>query len=148
MSAFPPAKSIPRIRNRRFGLSPRMRFIYPAVLCALAAIVAFLSAAAPVVQAQSSAEILRVLERLRNTTRVLYVAAHPDDENTHLLAYLAHGLPLDLAYLSMTRGEGGQNLIGSQLGDALGAIRTHQLLQARRLYRARPLSAPAPDATA
>ena len=145
MSAFPPAKSIPRIRNRRFGLSPRMRFVYPAVLCALGAIVAFLSAAAPVVQAQSSAEVLRELERLRNTTRVLYVAAHPDDENTHLLAYLAHGLALDVAYLSMTRGEGGQNLIGSQLGDALGAIRTHELLEARRIDGARQFFSHAAD---
>src|SRR5690625_7629991 len=90
MSAFPPAKSIPRIRNRRFGLSPRMRFIYPAVLCALAAIVAFLSAAAPVVQAQSSAEILRELERLRNTTRVVYVAGQ-DRESGGEGRTVAHG---------------------------------------------------------
>src|SRR5690625_8049024 len=95
MSAFPPAKSIPRIRNRRFGLSPRMRFIYPAGLCALAAIVAFLSAAAPVVQAQASAEGLRELERLRNTTRALHGGAPPDDADTRRLAHHGHGLAAD-----------------------------------------------------
>ena len=86
---------------------------------------------------QTSAEILKELERFRNTARVLYVAAHPDDENTHLLAYLSHGRAFDVAYMSMTRGEGGQNLIGDQLGEALGAIRTYELLEARRIDGAR-----------
>ncbi|HVS15649.1 MAG TPA: PIG-L family deacetylase [Thermoanaerobaculia bacterium] len=62
---------------------------------------------------------------------MLYVAAHPDDENTALLAALAQGRLARTAYLSITRGDGGQNLIGTELGDELGVIRTQELLQAR-----------------
>jgi LmbE family N-acetylglucosaminyl deacetylase len=61
------------------------------------------------------------------------IAAHPDDENTALLAYFSRGRKLRTAYLSLTRGEGGQNLIGSEQGDALGVIRTQELLAARRI---------------
>ncbi len=64
---------------------------------------------------------------------VLYVAAHPDDENTRLLAYLANQKLYRTAYLSMTRGDGGQNLIGDEQGSALGLIRTQELLAARRI---------------
>jgi len=61
------------------------------------------------------------------------IAAHPDDENTALLAYLARGRKLRTGYLSLTRGEGGQNLIGSEQGDELGILRTEELLAARRI---------------
>ena len=61
------------------------------------------------------------------------IAAHPDDENTALLAYLARGRKVRTGYLSLTRGEGGQNLIGPEQGDALGVIRTQELLAARRI---------------
>ena len=64
---------------------------------------------------------------------VLYVAAHPDDENTRLLAFLANGKLYRTGYLSMTRGDGGQNLIGDEQGSALGLIRTQELLAARRI---------------
>ena len=67
------------------------------------------------------------------TSRVLMIAAHPDDEDTQLIAYLARGKRVETAYLSLTRGDGGQNLIGNELGEALGAIRTEELLAARRL---------------
>ena len=73
------------------------------------------------------------LEKLNVTSSVLMVAAHPDDENTALLAYFARGRKLRTGYLSLTRGEGGQNLIGPQQGDALGVIRTQELLAARRI---------------
>ncbi|MFW6078069.1 MAG: PIG-L family deacetylase, partial [Gemmatimonadota bacterium] len=73
------------------------------------------------------------LRRLGRTPRVLMIGAHPDDENTSLLASLALGRGADVAYLSLTRGEGGQNLIGSELKDALGLIRSEELLAARRL---------------
>jgi LmbE family N-acetylglucosaminyl deacetylase len=63
----------------------------------------------------------------------LMIAAHPDDENTALLAYLARGRKVRTGYLSLTRGEGGQNLIGPEQGDALGVIRTQELLAARRI---------------
>src|ERR1019366_4649949 len=67
------------------------------------------------------------------TSRVMMIAAHPDDEDTQLIAYLARGRRVETAYLSLTRGDGGQNLIGNELGEALGAIRTEELLAARRL---------------
>jgi LmbE family N-acetylglucosaminyl deacetylase len=80
-----------------------------------------------------AAEIQLALRRLGVVGSVLYVAAHPDDENTNLLAYLSKHKLLRTAYLSLTRGDGGQNLIGSEQGPDLGAIRTQELLAARRL---------------
>ncbi len=74
-----------------------------------------------------------MLDKLNVTGSVLMIAAHPDDENTALLAYFARGRKMRTGYLSLTRGEGGQNLIGSQQGDALGVIRTQELLAARRI---------------
>ncbi len=67
------------------------------------------------------------------TTRVLLIGAHPDDEDTQLLTWLARGRQVETAYLSLTRGDGGQNLIGNELGPLLGMIRTEELLAARRL---------------
>ena len=80
-----------------------------------------------------SAQIRLALEKLNVLGRVLYVAAHPDDENTRLIAYWANGALYDAAYLSLTRGDGGQNLIGPELRDQLGVIRTQELLAARRI---------------
>src|SRR5216110_1591677 len=65
--------------------------------------------------------------------RVLWIAAHPDDEDTNLIAWLARGRNVNTAYMSLTRGDGGQNLIGNELGEALGVIRTEELLAARRV---------------
>lgn len=73
------------------------------------------------------------LEGLHSTGSVLMIAAHPDDENTALLAWLARGRKVRTGYLSITRGEGGQNLIGSEQGALLGLIRTQELLAARRI---------------
>jgi len=72
------------------------------------------------------------IKKLNVVGSVLYIAAHPDDENTRLIAYLANEALVQTAYLSLTRGDGGQNLIGSELNEALGVIRTQELLQARR----------------
>src|SRR5687768_14412195 len=69
--------------------------------------------------------------------RVLMIGAHPDDEDTELLTILVRGIGAEAAYLSLNRGEGGQNLIGPELGEALGLIRTEELLAARRLDGAR-----------
>ena len=84
----------------------------------------------------NSAEIEAMLDRLPSTASVLYVAAHPDDENTALLSYLVSERGFRTGYLSMTRGDGGQNLIGEEKGDYLGLIRTQELLAARRIDRA------------
>lgn len=73
------------------------------------------------------------LERLGVVGTVLYVAAHPDDENTRLLAWLANQRGLRAVYLSLTRGDGGQNLVGAELGPLLGLIRTHELMAARAI---------------
>ena len=80
-----------------------------------------------------SAEILHELEKFKNLGSVLYIAAHPDDENTELLTYLARGRNYRTAYLSVTRGDGGQNVLGADLGEKLGVARTQELLAARRL---------------
>src|SRR3954471_14720219 len=80
-----------------------------------------------------AADIAIRLEKLNVVGSVLMIAAHPDDENTSLLAYFARGRKLRTAYLSATRGEGGQNLLGSEQGDLLGLIRTQELLAARRI---------------
>jgi LmbE family N-acetylglucosaminyl deacetylase len=80
--------------------------------------------------------ILQALHNFRQLGSVLYVAAHPDDEDTQLIAWLARGRGARTAYLSLTRGDGGQNLIGAELGEALGVLRTQELLAARRIDRA------------
>lgn len=81
----------------------------------------------------SSSEILLGLKKLNVLGSVLYMAAHPDDENTRLIAYMANGRLLETGYLSCTRGDGGQNLIGPELREQLGVIRTQELLAARRI---------------
>lgn len=80
----------------------------------------------------SASEIKLGLEKLNTTGSVLYIAAHPDDENTRLLAYLSKELKVRTGYLSLTRGDGGQNLIGKEQAELLGLIRTQELLAARR----------------
>lgn len=80
-----------------------------------------------------TAETRYAVDRLAHVARVLMIAAHPDDENTALLAYLARGRNVRTGYLSLTRGEGGQNLIGSEQGPLLGVIRTQELLEARSI---------------
>jgi len=67
------------------------------------------------------------------TTRVLVIGAHPDDEDTFLIAWLSRGHGVETAYLSLTRGDGGQNLIGNELGEPLGVVRTEELIAARRV---------------
>lgn len=80
---------------------------------------------------QNSAEIYHAIQKLNFLGSVLYIAAHPDDENTRLIAHLANNLHARTAYLSLTRGDGGQNLIGPELRAELGVIRTNELLAAR-----------------
>lgn len=80
-----------------------------------------------------SEKIFKQIKTLKNLPKVLYLAAHPDDENTGLLSWLVNHEHINTAYLSLTRGDGGQNLIGSEQGAALGLIRTHELLEARKV---------------
>jgi len=85
----------------------------------------------------NASEIQLALQKLNVLGRVLYVAAHPDDENTNLMALWANGSLYDAGYLSVTRGDGGQNLIGPELRERLGVIRTEELLAARRVDHAK-----------
>ena len=81
----------------------------------------------------NSSEIKIALKKLNTLGTILYIAAHPDDENTAFLGYFNNAEHLRTGYLSLTRGDGGQNLIGDEQGDLLGVIRTQELLQARSI---------------
>lgn len=96
-------------------------------------VLVFFCLGSALLKAQSipSSTIYHQLLQLKETKRVLYVAAHPDDENTRMIAYLVNGEHSQVAYLSLTRGDGGQNLIGKELGIELGQIRTQELIKAR-----------------
>jgi LmbE family N-acetylglucosaminyl deacetylase len=96
----------------------------------------FLSA--QIIQAQkpqklNSGEIFNQIQKLNFLGSVLYIAAHPDDENTQLISYLSNNTKARTGYLSLTRGDGGQNQIGPQLRDLLGVIRTQELIEARKI---------------
>ena len=82
---------------------------------------------------QEGAQIFKQLKKLNTLASVLYVAAHPDDENTRLISLFSNQYNARTAYLSMTRGDGGQNLIGTELREGLGLIRTQELIEARKI---------------
>src|SRR6187399_3672355 len=106
-----------------------MKKIYSLILSTILSISLF--AQSP--QTWTSADIYLAIKKLNVLGSVLYVAAHPDDENTGLIAYLSKDKLYRTGYLSMTRGDGGQNLIGDEQGVDLGLIRTQELLAARRI---------------
>jgi len=81
----------------------------------------------------NTSEIFESVQKLNFLGSVLYVAAHPDDENTRLISYMSNHVKARTAYLSLTRGDGGQNLIGPEIRELLGVIRTQELLAARRI---------------
>ena len=81
----------------------------------------------------TTAEIYNQIQKLNFLGSVLYIAAHPDDENTRLISYLSNDTKARTGYLSLTRGDGGQNLIGTELRELLGVIRTQELIEARKI---------------
>lgn len=93
--------------------------------------ISILKAQAP--EKWSSSDIFEHIQKLNFLGSVLYVGAHPDDENTRLISYFSNAKHARTAYLSMTRGDGGQNLIGPELREKLGVIRTEELLAARKI---------------
>ena len=97
----------------------------------LAMLFTFSKAQAP--KKLSSSEIFQHIKALNFLGNVLYIAAHPDDENTSLITYFSKDINANTTYLSLTRGDGGQNLIGPELGTKLGLIRTQELLNARKI---------------
>src|SRR3954469_1156015 len=110
------------------AFEPMKKRIFAAVAAA-----AVLSSQPARAQGNGGAALAELVRGLGVNTRVLMIGAHPDDEDTQLLTWLARGRHVETAYLSLTRGDGGQNLIGNELGEALGAIRTEELLAARRV---------------
>src|SRR5712692_886603 len=111
----------------------------------LAVVPAAAQTLAPPATGQSLPDVLEAIQRARVTTRILYVTAHPDDESSSVLTYLARGLGADVALLSITRGDGGQNALGPEQGPPLGILRTEELLAATRTYGVRLYYTRAPD---
>jgi len=104
------------------------------ILSSIFGLLVFLShLRAQALRTPDAAAIFQGIEKLQFLGSALYVAAHPDDENTRLIAHLANEVHAETAYLSLTRGDGGQNLIGPEMRELLGLIRTQELLAARRL---------------
>lgn len=121
------------IDRRGFGFTNISVSIWVYLWLALILIPATIRAQVRPVNDYGALGIGRLLKRLNNTGSVMMIGAHPDDEDSSLLAYLARGENARTAYLSLTRGDGGQNIIGPELFESLGVIRTEELLQARRL---------------
>ncbi len=121
------------IPNRVGGLMPSKSFLRCILAGSLLILVPVASADPRPPAALDASQMRLALQRLQVAGSALYVAAHPDDENTSVITWLVQGRKVRTGYLSMTRGDGGQNLIGSELGDGLGVIRTQELLAARRV---------------
>lgn len=110
-----------------------MKLLFLRAFLATTAFVLFLyPLQAQMPQKPSAAKLQQDLQKLNVLGSVLYLAAHPDDENTRLIAYLSNEKLYNTGYLAVTRGDGGQNLVGPEIREGLGIIRTQELLQARR----------------
>jgi len=119
-------------RTSRVAVAAREFLPRSATILFLSTVLLLAPAALPS-QERGASALTEAVDALGVTARVLMIGAHPDDEDTNLLAWLAKGQHVQAAYLSLTRGDGGQNLIGNELGEALGVIRTEELLAARRI---------------
>lgn len=108
----------------------------PFLAVLIAGVAMCFSATAQTCSEASAPQLYQQLLKSNNLGTVLYIAAHPDDENTRLISYLENGLHLRVGYLSLTRGDGGQNLIGTEIGAGIGVLRTQELLAARRIDQA------------
>ncbi|HEY4948924.1 MAG TPA: PIG-L family deacetylase [Candidatus Acidoferrales bacterium] len=104
------------------------------VTAMISCVLSFSCASARQVGAQSLPETVEAIHKARVSTRILFITAHPDDEWSSLLAYLSHGLNADVALLTITRGQGGQNAIGPEQDGELGVVRTEELLAAGQHY--------------
>ena len=108
-----------------------MRKLYFCLILLLSFFFQIVTAQQP--QKPNAVEIYNQIQKLNFLGSVLYIAAHPDDENTRLLSYLSNEKMARTGYLSLTRGDGGQNLIGPELRELLGVIRTQELIEARKI---------------
>ncbi|MDN3493351.1 PIG-L family deacetylase [Winogradskyella bathintestinalis] len=107
--------------------------MYKIRLCLLLLLGTIFSLQAQKPKTYNASEIYETVQKLNVLGSVLYIAAHPDDENTRLISYMSNEVKARTAYLSLTRGDGGQNLIGPEIRELLGVIRTQELLAARRI---------------
>ncbi|MBK9316197.1 MAG: PIG-L family deacetylase [Acidobacteria bacterium] len=107
--------------------------LLPLLLIAQVILISVTADTRPVAEDRGASGLAISLRRLQTIASMLHTAAHPDDESTELLAYVARAQGARVAYLSLNRGEGGQNGIGPELGESLGVIRTEELLAARKL---------------
>jgi LmbE family N-acetylglucosaminyl deacetylase len=122
------------VRPRLMLSAMRRAVLFVALLAALVAIaLPSIGAQVKPVYSLGAAGLTQVLQRLQTTASVLHTGAHPDDEDSFFIARTARGDHARVAYLALNRGEGGQNIIGTELFEGLGVIRTEELLQARRL---------------
>lgn len=115
-------------RETFFYIRIMKRFTVLLLFCVI-----YITSTAQPPQTLTSGQILQAIKKLKVLGSVLYIAAHPDDENTRLITYLANEKLYRTGYLSLTRGDGGQNLVGDEQGVELGLIRTQELLAARRI---------------
>ncbi|MGA7915547.1 MAG: PIG-L family deacetylase [Candidatus Acidiferrales bacterium] len=121
-------QTLHRITNSRISKQAMRSF-----LAMLSTVFSFVGIAQPL-RAQSLQETVEAIHKSRVNTRILFITAHPDDEWSSLLSYLSHGLDADVALLTITRGQGGQNAIGPEQDGELGVIRTEELLAAGKYY--------------
>ncbi len=124
------------LKRRVIIFPPKIIICYQQHMRKFLVLAGFLLAIFPIFAQQNKSSTSAVYEGIQKLAvfgKVLYIAAHPDDENTRLLAYLANERKLETAYLSLTRGDGGQNLIGDEQGIDLGLVRTQELLAARKI---------------
>src|SRR6266702_6678654 len=121
-----------------------MRIMTIMLLCLILALAILPSTlpAAEVAEDRGAMGLSQALKRLDVIGSVLHTGAHPDDENSALLAWLSRGQGVRTAYLAATRGDGGQNLLGTELFEPLGVIRTEELLAARRFDHAQQFFTP------
>ncbi len=136
--------------HRRYGLTrggnvPRLILGLMALVLSLGGTAARAQFSPPAGTGPGLPETVEAIDSARVTTRILYITAHPDDESATLLTYLARGLHADVALLTLTRGEGGQNDLGPEQAPQLGLIRTQELLAATRGYGIKLFFTRAPD---
>ena len=130
------------VRGRRRTAATRAYFagrcVFSALACTFLFACAFLATsrhavAQAISQDRSASRLHELVRGLTATPRVLLIGAHPDDEDTNLIVWLSRGRSIETAYLSLTRGESGRNLLGDDLGTSLGAVRVQEMLAARRV---------------
>ena len=127
------------LHRKLFVMGFRLPVFALSALCVFSVLCVSISAQVQPIYDQGAIGLGQMLKRLNNTKRVMHIGAHPDDEDSFLLAYLARGENARTVYLSLTRGDGGQNVIGPELFEPLGIIRSEELLQARTLDGAEQL---------